>query len=114
MHRLAKRFRAVGDLSHHKARGDVTVAVQYLDHERYPDTKVSPFEILPHHLVEARRDTKTSQPDVNALKVLREHLRYGVLAVYGKLDPDIREAIRERADIGHVQVHVRLDLRPAT
>ncbi|MCE2456067.1 MAG: hypothetical protein J4G12_09700 [Gemmatimonadetes bacterium] len=113
VYRLAKRFRAVEDLHHHKARGDVSIIVQYLDHERFDDVRVSPFEITPQHLLDARRETRTTQPDIGALKVLREQLKYGVLAAYRKLEPHIREAIKERADLGHVQVLVTLDLRPA-
>ena len=56
---------------------------------------------------------KTSRADVNALKVLRAQLRAGVKAAYQKLEPRIRDAIRDRADMGHVQVQVTVDLRPA-
>lgn len=113
MNRLATRFRTVGDLNRHLARGDVSVVVQYLDHQRYDDVRVSPFEISPQQIIDAKRDTKTTRPDVNALKVLREQLKYGVLAAYGKLEPRIRDAVKERADLGHIQVFVTLDLRPA-
>ena len=44
MGRLAARFQAVGDIHHHHARGDVSISVQYLDHERFDDVSVSPFE----------------------------------------------------------------------
>jgi predicted Rdx family selenoprotein len=40
-------------------------------------------------------------------------LRQGVKAAYAKLEPRIRDAIRDRADMGHVQVQVTMDLRPA-
>ena len=57
--------------------------------------------------------TKTSRPDVNAMKVLRAQLREGVLFAYKKVEPRIRDALRERADMGHVTVQVTMDLRPA-
>ena len=113
MNPLAARFRAVGDLSRHMARGDVSVIVQYLDHQRFDDVRVSPFEISPQRVAEAKRETKTTRPDVNALRVLREQLKFGVLSAYRKLEPRIRDAVKERADMGHVQVFVTLDLRPA-
>ncbi len=111
--RLAARFQAVGDIHHHHARGDVSVSIQYLDHERFDDVGLSPFEIRPEQIAEAKKETRTSRADVNALKVLRKELRTGVLAAYEKLEPRIRDAIRDRADIGHVQVQVTVDLRPA-
>jgi hypothetical protein len=111
--RLASRFQAVGDIHHHHARGDVSVSIQYLDHERYDDVGVSPFEIKPYMVTDAKKETKTSRADVNALKVLRKELRTGILAAYQKLEPRVREALRDRADMGHVQVQVTVDLRPA-
>ncbi len=111
--KLAARFQAVGDIHHHHARGDVSVAIQYLDHDRPDDVGMAPFEIRPHDVAEARKETKTSRPDVNALKVLRKELRAGVLSAYQKLEPRIRDALRERADMGHVQAQVTVDLRPA-
>ena len=111
--RLASRFQAVGDIHHHHARGDVSVSIQYLDHERFDDVGVSPFEIRAHQIADAKKETKTSRADVNALKVLRKELRAGVLAAYQKLEPRVRDAIRDRADMGHVQVLVTVDLRPA-
>jgi hypothetical protein len=48
------------------------------------------------------------------MKLLRRHLREGVLAAYKKIEPRVREALRERADHGHVAVQVTLDLRPAS
>jgi hypothetical protein len=45
--------------------------------------------------------------------VLRKELREGVLSAYQKVDPRIRDAMRERADMGAVQVVVTVDLRPA-
>jgi hypothetical protein len=111
--RLASRFQAVGDIHHHHARGDVSISVQYMDHDRYDDVGVSPFEIKPYEIADAKKETKTSRPDVNALRVLRRELREGVLAAYQKLEPRIRDAIRDRADMGHVQVQVTVDLRPA-
>jgi len=111
--RLASRFQAVGDIHHHHARGDVSISVQYLDHERYDDVGVSPFEIKPYEIADAKKETKTSRADVNALKVLRKELRSGILAAYKKLEPRIKDAIRDRADMGHIQVQVTVDLRPA-
>ena len=109
---LAARFRAIGDISHHMARGDVSVSIHYLDSNRQDDVGVVPFEISPHHLEDAKKETRTSRPDVNALKVLRLRLRDGVLAAYKKIDPRLRDALKNRADIGHVEAEVTLDLRP--
>ncbi len=103
----------MGDIHHHHARGDVSISIQYLDHERYDDVGVSPFEIKPYQIADAKKETKTSRADVNALKVLRKELREGILTAYQKLEPRIRDAIRDRADMGHVQVQVTVDLRPA-
>ena len=111
--RLAARFQAVGDIHHHHARGDVSISIQYMDHERYDDVGVSPFEIKPYHVADARKETKTSRADVNALKVLRKNLHAGIRAAYEKLEPRVKDAIRDRADMGHVQVQVTVDLRPA-
>ncbi len=111
--RLAARFQSVGDIHHHHARGDVSVSIQYLDHERHDDVAMSPFEIRAYEIAEAKRETKTSRADVNALKVLRRELHKGVLSAYQKIEPRIRDALRERADMGHVQVQVTVDLRPA-
>jgi len=110
---LASRFQAVGDVHHHHARGDVSVSIQYLDSNRPDDIGMSPFEIRPDDLVEARKLTKTTRPDVNAMKVLRKELREGVLTAYKKIEPRIRDGLRERADVGHVAVQVTMDLRPA-
>lgn len=109
---LAQRFQAVGDISEHRARGDVSIAVRYMDHERPEDFGMSPFEVHPEDLVEIRKETRTTRPDVNAMKILRLELRKGVLAAYKKLEPRVRDAIRERADIGHIEVQVTVDLRP--
>lgn len=111
--RLAARFQSVGDIHHHHARGDVSISIQYLDHERQDDVGMAPFEVRPYEVSEAKKETKTSRADVNALKVLRKELRQGVLAAYQKVEPRIRDALRERADIGHIQVQVTVDLRPA-
>ena len=111
--RLAARFQAVGDVHHHHARGDVSVSIQYLDHARPDDIGVAPFEIHASDVADAKKETKTSRSDVNALKVLRKELRAGVLSSYQKLEPRIRESIRERADMGAVQAQVTVDLRPA-
>lgn len=110
---LAARFQTIGDLSGHHARGDVSVSVQYLDSDRRDDIGLAPFEIRPDDLEEARKETKTSRADVNAMQVLRRELRQGVLKAYEKIEPRIREAMRERADLGHVAVQVTIDLRPA-
>ena len=100
--RLASRFQAVGDIHHHHARGDVSISIQYMDHERYDDVGVSPFEIRSHQVA-----------DANALKILRDELRGGIRATYQKLEPRVKDALRDRADMGHVQVQVTVDLRPA-
>ena len=113
MGRLAARFQAGGDIHLHHARGDVRISGQYLDHDRFDDVGVSPFEIRPYEVADAKRETKTSRADVYALKVLRKELRGGVLAAYQKLEPRVRDAIRDRADMGHIQVQVTVDLRPA-
>ncbi len=111
--RLAARFQAVADIHHHHARGDVSISIQYMDHARPDDVAMSPFEIRPYEVADAKKETRTSRADVNALKVLRKELREGVLAAYQKVEPRIRDALRERADMGHVQVQVTVDLRPA-
>ena len=108
---LAARFRAIGDIPEHNARGDVSVSIQYLDSKRNDDIGVIPIEIEADQLVEARKVTKTTRPDVNALKVLRDELRKGVLSAYKKIEPRIRDAVRERADMGHVAAQVTVDLR---
>jgi hypothetical protein len=107
---LAQRFQAVGDISEHRARGDVSIAVRYLDHDRPEDFGMAPFEIHPDDLLEARKETKTSRPDVNAMRILRKQLRDGVLAAYKKMEPRVRDAIRDRADMGHVEVQVTMDV----
>lgn len=112
--RLAQRFQTVGDISTQHARGDVSVTVSYLDHERSDDTGLIPFEIRPDRLIEIRKVTKSTRPDANALRVLREELRSGVMDAYRKMEPRLRDAVRERADLGHVAVQVTLDLRAAS
>lgn len=111
--RLAARFQAVGDIPHHHARGDVSVSVRYLDDSRRDDVGVSPFEIRPEDVEEAAEETGTSRDDVNALRVLRQALRDGVMAAYEKIESRVRDGVRERADLGHVEVQVTMDLRPA-
>jgi hypothetical protein len=111
--KLAARFQSVGDIHHHHARGDVSVSVHYMDHERQDDVGMSPFEIRPYEVAEAKKETKTSRADVNALRVLRKELRQGVLSAYQKMEPRLRDALRERADMGHLQIQVIVDLRPA-
>lgn len=110
--RLASRFQAVGDIHHHHARGDVSISVHYMDHDRFDDVGVTPFEIRPYEVAEAKKETKTSRADVNALRVLRKELREGVRSAYQKVEPRIRDALRDRADMGHIQVQVTMDLRP--
>lgn len=110
---LAARFQTIGDLKDHRARGDVSVSVQYLDADRPDDIGLAPVEIRPDEILEARKETKTTRPDVNAMKVLRGKLRAGVLTAYKKVEPRIREALRERADVGHLSVQVTVDLRSA-
>jgi hypothetical protein len=110
---LAQRFQSVGDIQSQHARGDVSVSIAYLDSERPDDIGMSPFEIQPDDLIDVRRETKTSRPDVNAMKLLRHSLREGTLQAYKKIEPRVREGLRERADAGHIAVTVTLDLRPA-
>ncbi len=110
--KLASHFRAVSEIPTHHARGDVSVAIQYIDSPRPDDVGMAPFEVLPDRLVEAKKETKTSRPDVNALKVLRLEIRDGVKAAYKKVEPRIRDALRDRADMGHVAVQVTMDVRP--
>lgn len=114
MRRLAKRFQAVGDIATHHARGDVSVSIHWMDDERSDDIGVSPFEILPTHMAELRKETGVTRADANGLKLLRGHLRTGVMSAYKKIEPRIREAIRNRADLGHVTVQVTMDLRPGS
>ena len=110
--KLAAQFQAVGDIPDHHAHGDVSVSIQYIDSPRPDDIGMAPFEIVPDRLVEAKKLTKTSRPDVNALKVLRIELRNGVLAAYKKVAPRIRDALRDRADMGHIAIQVTMDVRP--
>lgn len=111
--RLAGRFRAIGDLHHHHARGDVSVAIHYMDSQRHDDVGMSPFEIRPQQLEDAKKETESTRPDVNAMKVLRRELRGGVLSAYRKIEPRVRDGLRERADMGHLSITVTMDLRPA-
>jgi len=111
--KLAQRFQTVGDISHRHARGDVTVQIHYLDHDRADDIGVTPFEIRPSQMEEARKTAKSTRPDALAIKLLRKELRDGVMGAYKKMEPRLRDAIRERADMGHLSVRVTMDLRPA-
>ena len=111
--KLAARFRGIGDLYHHHARGDVTVSIHYLDSGRPDDVGMSPFEIRPDDIKEMKKATENSRADVNAMKILRKELRNGVMAAYKKMEPRVRDALRERADFGHISVQVSIDLRPA-
>lgn len=110
--RLAQRFQTVGDISNHHARGDVSVSVAYLDHARPDDVAMVPFEILPARLDEIKKESRTTRPDANALRILRQELRDGVGGAYKKLESRLRDAVQERADLGHVEVQVTIDLRP--
>lgn len=111
--RLAQRFQAIGDIAALHARGDVTIAVHYIDSDRPDDVGMAPFEITEQLFLDAKKTTRTSRPDVNGLKVLRQMLRDGVQQAWAKVEPRIRDAVRERADMGHVSVQITLDLRPA-
>lgn len=111
--RLAQRFQTVGDISNHHARGDVSVSVAYLDHARPDDVAMVPFEIHPARIDEMKKESRSSRPDANALRILRQELRDGVMGAYRKLEPRLRDAVQERADLGHVEVQVTIDLRPA-
>jgi len=111
--RLASRFRAIGDLYHHHARGDISVVIHYMDSPRYDDVGMSPFEIRPKDLEEIKKDTASTRADVNAMKILRRELRNGTMSAYKKMEPRVKDGLRERADIGHLTVTVTMDLRPA-
>ena len=113
LRKLAQRFQAIGDIPNHHARGDVSVIVAYLDHERPDDVGMTPFEIKAADFEEAKKVTKSTRPDANALRILREHLRTGVMSAFKKLEPRLRDAIRDRSDMGHLEVRVTVDLRPA-
>jgi hypothetical protein len=111
--RLAVRFRAIGDLHHHHARGDVSVVIHYMDSQRHDDVGMSPFEIRPADMEEIKKVTDSTRADVNAMRILRKHLRDGVMAGYKKMEPRLKDALKERADAGHLTVTVTMDLRPA-
>jgi hypothetical protein len=111
--RLASRFRAIGDLHHHHARGDVSVVIHYLDSNRPDDVGMSPFEIRPQDFEEVKKETESTRADVNALRILRKELRTGVMSGYKKMEPRLRDGLRERADIGHLSATVTMDLRTA-
>ena len=89
------------------------MVIQYLDSKRPDDVGMSPFELRPDDLAEVKKDTGNSRADFNAMKLLRTELRDGVLSGYKKMEPRIRDALRERADIGHLSVTVTMDLRTA-
>ena len=112
--RLASHFRAVGDIPNHHAIGDVSISIQYIDSPRMDDIGMAPYEIVTQRLLEAKKETKTSRPDVNALKVLRFEIRNGVLTAYKKLAPRIKDALRDRADMGAVAVQITMDVRPVS
>jgi len=111
--RLAQRFQAIGDIASLHARGDVTIAVHFIDADRPDDVGMAPFEILEQEFINAKKTTRTSRTDVNGLRILREHLRDGVQQAWSKVEPRVRDAVRERADMGHVAVQIIMDLRPA-
>ncbi len=111
--KLAARFRGVGDLHHHHARGDVSVVIQYHDSGRPDDVGMSPFEIRAVDIAEIKKNSGNSRADFNAMKILRTELRDGVMSAYKKMEPRVRDALRERADIGHLSVNVTMDLRTA-
>jgi hypothetical protein len=111
--RLAARFRAIGDLHHHHARGDISVVIHYMDSPRHDDVGMSPFEVRPQDLEEIKKETESTRSDVNAMKILRKELRDGVMSAFKKMEPRVKDGLRERADIGHLTVTVTMDLRPA-
>jgi hypothetical protein len=45
---------------------------------------------------------------------MRRELHKGVLAAYAKIEPRVRAALRDRADMGHIEVEVTIDLRVAS
>ncbi len=111
--KLAARFRGIGDLYHHHGRGDVSVVISYLDSGRPDDVGMSPFEIRPRDLEETKKESGSSRADMNALKILRKELREGVMAAHKKMEPRIKDALKERADQGHLSVNITMDLRSA-
>lgn len=111
--RLAARFRSIGDISHHHARGDVSVSIRYLDDSRSDDVGITPFEIRASDVEEAAEESGSRRADVNALRILRQELRNGVLTAYDKIESRVKDAVRDRADMGHLEVRVTMDLRPA-
>jgi len=113
MGRLAARFRAIGDLHHHHARGDISVVIHYMDSDRHDDVGISPFEVRAVDLEEIKKETGSTRADVNAMRILRKHLRNGVMSAYKKMEPRLKDALKERADAGHLTATVTMDLRPA-
>ena len=111
--KLASRFRGIGDLHHHHARGDTSVVIQYHDSGRPDDVGMSPFEIRADDLAEMKKNSGNSRADFNAMKILRTELRDGVMSAYKKMEPRLRDALKERADLGHLSVNVTMDLRTA-
>jgi hypothetical protein len=95
------------------AWGTAAVALPGTTVPRPDDVAMTPFEIHPTRLDEVKKESKTTRPDANALRLLREELRNGVMGAYRKLEPRLRDAVQERADLGHVAVQVTIDLRPA-
>ena len=114
LRQLAQRFQAIGDIASHHARGDVNLAIHFIDSDRPDAVGMSPFEIFPDQFLEEKKVTKTSRADINGLRLLRAKLREGVQLAYSKLEPHVRDAIRERADMGHVAAQITVDLRPGS
>ncbi len=114
LRQLAQRFQAIGDISNHHARGDVTLAIHFIDADRPDAVAMSPFEIFPQQFTEEKKVTKTSRADINGLRLLRAKLREGVQSAYMKIEPHVRDAIRDRADLGHIAAQITVDLRPGS
>jgi hypothetical protein len=74
---------------------------------------MSPFEIRASDLEEVKKETGSTRADVNAMKILRKELRAGVMSAYKKMEPRLRDGLRERADVGHLSATVTMDLRTA-
>ena len=112
LRQLAQRFQSIGDISNHHGRGDVTLAIHFIDADRPDAVAMSPFEIFPEQFLDEKKVTKTSRADINGLRLLRARLRDGVQSAYAKLEPTVRDAIRDRADMGHLAAQITVDLRP--
>ncbi len=84
-----------------------------MDSPRYDDVGMSPFEIHPQDLEEIKKETESTRADINAMKILRRELRDGTMSAYKKMEPRLKDGLRERADIGHLTVTITMDLRSA-